>query len=441
MYKSKQEFIAVSQKMQKKIESTQENIEQYITQYGKKRNVRIAIFDSDINIQAISYYQREKKENIPIKKIKELIKEKKNSKYICAIYQQKKSSSSKMFFLSETNGGYILFTKNTKGVRESAEIANEFYLIIGSAVLAAGLLITAVFSKKLSNSIIQMSNVTKKMAELHFEETLPEKGKDEIAELAHNINHMSEKLHDSITMLEKELQSRKQLIRDLSHELKTPIAVVKGYADGLRYGVAEDSISKEKYCKIISSECDRMDKMVKELLELSKLEQVTTALKIETIPLYETISALSVKYTKNIEQKACQFSILGEKSVIVMADKKLLERIIDNLLGNAVKYVNTHGKIEILITESQTETTFSVFNTGTSIPEEHIDKVWNVFYKLDTSRKREQDSHGIGLSIVLSAVRLHHGTVFCQNQHDGVVFGCSLPKNISCHKTKPKTSL
>lgn len=429
LYKSKKEFITMSLKIQEYAKNNPKNIKQYITRYGKKENIRIILFNSDLGVDAVSYYQRNKNTNIPINKVKQLLKSKKNNDYVYKIYRQNRTSSSKIFFLYQTsNNKYILLTKSTKGVQESAAIANEFYLIIGFIVLAAGLSATAFFSNKLTKPIIQMNEVTKEMAKLHFEQKLPEKGTDEIAELAQNINHMSVQLHDSISMLELDLQRRKQLIRDLSHELKTPIAVIKGYADGLRYGIADDMDTTEKYCRIISEECSRMDRMVKDLLELSRLEQCALSPKLERIPLYEMAEKLSLKYSRDIEQKACTFSILGEKTVAATADKKLLERIIDNLLGNAVKYADAHGQISVMLDESQTETTFAVFNTGTAIPESQSDNIWNVFFKLDESRKRERDGHGIGLAIVKSAVELHHGTVFVQNQKNGVIFGCSFPK-------------
>lgn len=429
IYKSKQEFISISQKIQKKIETKNNNIDKYITRYGKKNNVRIIILDSGLEAEAISYYQRNGNTNIPSKKIKKLAEEKKDMDYICKVYKQKKSSSAKMFFLSGTkNGKYILFMKNTKKVHESAMIANEFYLITGLFILIAGLFITAAFSRKITHPVIIMNKAAKEMANLNFGQKIPEKGKDEITELAHSINQMSVQLYNCISGMEKDINRRKQLIRDLSHELKTPVAVIKGYADGLIYGIADNKQAIEKYCNVIADECGRMDKMVKEMLELSKLEQTVITPDLKPVTIYSITENLALKYSRLIEEKNCQFSINGIKTVKIMADIKLLERIINNLLGNAVKYVNAGGKIAINIYENETGTEFSIFNTGKPVPEDKTDKIWDAFYKLDNARKRETEGHGIGLAIVKSAVTLHNGTVFVRNTEEGVIFGCTFPR-------------
>ena len=120
--------------------------------------------------------------------------------------------------------------------------------------------------------------------------------------------------------------------------------------------------------------------------------------------------------------------INGKKTIEVTADRKLLEHIFDNLLGNAVKYVTIGGKIEIYIEEKEDMIEVSFYNTCKRIPEDKLDKIWDVFYKLDAARKRGQGGHGIGLAIVKSAMELHHGKVFVKNRDDGVVFGCIFPK-------------
>ena len=129
-----------------------------------------------------------------------------------------------------------------------------------------------------------------------------------------------------------------------------------------------------------------------------------------------------------MQEKGCKVTIHCNQSVIVEADEKMLERILTNLFGNAVKYVKNQGEIVVSVTEQDQGTRVEIYNTGDSIPNDDITKVWDVFYKVDKSRKREQDGHGIGLAIVKTAVELHHGTVFLENKGEGVSFGFFLPK-------------
>lgn len=429
IYKTEREFIVLSKEMQKKIESRQKDLSQFIIRYGKRENVRILILNPDLEVEEISYYRRERDTNVPLNKIEKLIDEKGEKNYICRSYEQKRSESVKMIFVSETKqGNYLVFMKNTKGVQKSAAIANEFYFIIGGIVLLVALFSAHFLSVKISRPLVRMNEVTREMAELHFEQKIPEKGGDEIAELAHCINQMSDRLCDSISVMERDILQRKQLIRDLSHELKTPIAVIMGYADALRYGVAQNADEQKKYCGIIADECDRMDRMVRELLELSRLEQINYALTLEKISLYRLAEELSTKYDRQMRQKKCSFSIQGEKSVEVEADRKLLECIVDNLLGNAAKYVDAHGRIEMSVYEDEQNSLFSIYNTCGEISQDKLERVWDGFFKLDDSRKREQGGHGIGLAIVKTAVELHGGTVSVENCRGGIVFGCTFPK-------------
>ena len=129
-----------------------------------------------------------------------------------------------------------------------------------------------------------------------------------------------------------------------------------------------------------------------------------------------------------MQEKGCKVTIHCNQSVIVEADEKMLKRILTNLFGNAVKYVKNPGEIVVSVTEQDQGTRVEIYNTGDSIPNDDITKVWDVFYKVDKSRKREQDGHGIGLAIVKTAVELHHGTVFLENKSEGVSFGFFLPK-------------
>ncbi|MGN0482813.1 MAG: sensor histidine kinase [Lachnospiraceae bacterium] len=429
LYKAKQEFVTVSKEIQKNIEQNKENLDGYIEKIGKQNNIRIVLLDQDWNVQQMSYYQREDNSNIPLKRMKNMEKRRKNRAYICDIFELKNDSACKIIFLSKTKEQqYLVLMKNTAGVRESVTIANQFYLVIGGIMVVIGGIFTAYFSRKMTKPLIEMSEITKELANLRFENRVEVRENNEIGELAASINQMSEQLQENIYTMQQDIVRRKQLVRDVSHELKSPIAVIKGYADGLQYGVAEEKEQREKYCRVIAAECERMDQMIKDLLELSKLEQVTVEPIRERVPLYPIFQELENTYARMIAKKHCRVSVECDKEIIVEADKKMLERIVSNLFGNAVKYVQEQGTIKLSATQKEQGTCIEVFNSGEKIPEPEQNKIWDVFYKVDASRKREEDGHGIGLAIVKTAVELHQGSVFVENRRDGVCFGCYFPK-------------
>ena len=429
IYKTKQKFITLSREIQKNIEVNGKNIEKYIIKVGKRENVRIVILDSKWKVQQISYYKRKDKSNIPFNKIKKMEKQRKKKKYICEIFEIKNDSVSKIIFLGKTkNNQYLVLMKNTNGVKESVVIANQFYFVVGCIMLFISLIFTSFFSRKITSPIIKMSKITKELENMNFDNKIDVKTKDEIGELAISINHMAEQLQKDIYMMQRDIERRKQLVRDVSHELKSPIAVIKGYSDGLRYGVAEDESTKEKYCNIIGKECERMDQMVKELLELSRLEQIKIDLVKEYINLYSIIEQIEEKYSKQIQDKECSINVDCNGGIVIAADKRMLEHILSNLFGNAIKYVKKCGNINISVREEKDEIRVEIFNSGDNIPSEEIEKIWDVFYKVDKSRKREDAGHGLGLAIVKTAVELQGGNVFFENKVDGVVFGFFIPK-------------
>ena len=425
LYKTEKNFISMSKDIEKGIKREKENQRQYLIKYGKERKIRILILDKNLEVEETSYYHRKDNSNIPFGKIKKMVKEQGISPYICRVFEKKNKLYSKIICISYCkNGNRLVLMKNTNNVKESVIIANEFYFIVGMMILIMALLVISIFSKKITMPIITMRDITAQMADLKFERKINIKGNDEIKELAESINQMSEKLQNSVNYMQQDIIRRKQLVRDLSHELKTPIAVIKGYADGLQYGIAEDKISREKYCKVIVEECDKMDHMVKELLELSKLEQVMIETKIESIKIYAFLEEILEKYEISLEQKKCNLLLECDKNIIIKADCFLLERIMENLIGNALKYVEYEGKIVIMVKEFAQKVKVSIFNSGDKIAVEELEKVWDVFYKIDKSRKGQKSGgHGIGLAIVKSAVELMGGNVFAENKENGVVFG------------------
>lgn len=429
LYKTRQEFVTVSKDIQKNIEQKEKTLEEYINETGKQKNIRIILLDEEWNVQQISYYQREDNSNIPLKKIKNMEKRRKNGSYVCDIFEVKNESAFKILFLSKTKGQqYLVLMKNTSGVRESAAIANQFYLVNGGVMLVICGFTAAIFSRRITKSVVEMSAITREMARLHFEKKIEVNSKDEIGELAENINCMSEQLQENICTMQQDIVHRKQLVRNISHELKSPIAVIKGYADGLQYGVAEEKVQREKYCRIIAAECDRMDDMIRDLLELSRMEQVEIKPVKERVPLYPLIQQMEEAYDREIKEKKCQLCIQCALETTAEADIKMLERIVGNLFGNAVRYVKEGGIIRFIAVQEKEGTHVEVFNSGDKIPETELDKVWDIFYKVDKSRKRNREGHGIGLAIVKSAVELHQGTVFAENRQDGISFGFFLPE-------------
>lgn len=326
------------------------------------------------------------------------------------------------------NGDYLILSKSIKGIQESVTISNRFYLIVGIGLILIGGGATLLVSRVITKPIVEMSRVTANIAELDFSERIPIETMDEVGQLGASINEISEKLSRSIARMRQDIVRRKRLVRDLSHELKTPIGVIKGYAEGLQFGVADNPEQTARYCGVISAECDRMDGMIRQLLELSRLENAEMPLNPSVFPAGQLFDSLAARFERDLEQKRLKLLFNAPPGAVLKGDYELLDRAASNLLTNAIRHTPEQGNIGVSLSFEAGQARFYVSNTGAAIPPEELDRIWDVFYTGDAARGRETSGHGVGLAIVQSIAALHGGSTTARNREDGVEFCMLLPQ-------------
>ena len=224
---------------------------------------------------------------------------------------------------------------------------------------------------------------------------------------------------------------RKQFISDVSHELKTPIALIQGYAEGLVENVVNDEESKKFYSEVILDEANKMDRLVKQLLELMKLEYGNRKFDNTNFNVVELINEV-VKNSKLMhEEQNIKIEINSKDEIIVNADDFYIEQVLTNYFTNAIKHVQeVNGKklIRITVEERESKIRIIVFNTGKNIDEENLSRIWNRFYKVDESRNREDGGTGIGLSLVKAIMNNYGNDYGVENRENGVEFYFELDK-------------
>lgn len=238
-------------------------------------------------------------------------------------------------------------------------------------------------------------------------------------------------LRNSNIELEKDIEEksrtdemRKQFISDVSHELKTPIALIQGYAEGLVENVTEDEERRKFYAEVILDEANKMDTVVKKLLELMKLEYGKNALTLTKFNISELIEEVIRTSSKLFEEENIKINFQDEE-IYVIADEFYIEQVFNNYLTNAIKNVTEiDGKKEINIEYEKIENKLriKVYNTGENINTEDLNRIWNRFYKVDTSRNREKGGTGIGLSLVKAIMQNIGNKYGVENKIDGVEF-------------------
>ncbi|MCI5868701.1 MAG: HAMP domain-containing histidine kinase [Dorea sp.] len=334
------------------------------------------------------------------------------------------------------DGSQFLLRSPLEGIRESAAISNRFLIYIGSVLIVISVLFIWYFSKRLTDPIHELAILSDRMANLDFDVKYTSGGSNEIGELGANFNRMSEKLESTISELkkannrlqkdieqkEKIEQMRNEFLGNVSHELKTPLALIQGYAEGLKEGINEDAESREFYCDVIMDEASKMNLMVKNLLTLNQLEFGDEDISFERFNLTEVVGGVLQSMEILAQQAEANVIFRQADPVYVWADEFKVEQVVRNYVSNAFHHVSGDKVVEVKILSDGEKAKVTVFNTGSPIPEKDIGHIWDKFYKVDKAHTREYGGNGIGLSIVKAIMESFHQKYGVNNYDNGVEF-------------------
>lgn len=373
-------------------------------------NVAILIKKTD------ELYKLEAEAVLPRKKIDSIVEQLKNNEYVFKeITLLDYRGKVLILFMPYMKDRYIEIITPLSFIQEGLEISTRYHLLIIVLALIIGSSMSFVFSKKMTDPILELKEITQKISLLDFNIKFEKERKDEIGELGYAINKMGgtlEKNIDEINKVNKKLMEdienekkldklRKEFIASVSHELKTPIAIIQGYAQGLMENIAETEEDRNFYCEIIVEESLKMDSLVKELLLITQMDSGYFKIEKEKVDLYQMIKDIRDKYSsKNKEIK-----YLGEKDIFAYCDEKYIDRVLENLVVNALKY--STGDREITITVDNIENKYKVIisNESENLSEDDLENIWTPFYRVNKARDR--DGHGLGLAIVRGILENH----------------------------------
>ncbi len=334
------------------------------------------------------------------------------------------------------NGDIIILERPLEQLNNSILFSSRLFLIIAMVIISLEAGVVLFLSSRVTSPIIRMSQVARRMSRLDFEVKAPEDKNDEIGELGHSMNEMSAKLEHSISELksanaslaqdirEKERieEMRSEFLSHVSHELKTPLALIQGYAEGLKDSVNDDAESRDFYCDVIADEAKKMNTLIMKLLNLNELEFGNEKLNIARYDLIEQLDNIIAANQILLEQKNVKMTRKYVGPVYVWADAFMMSEVFTNYLSNAIHYVKEGGEIRVTVNEIDKKVRVSVFDEGNRLSEEALQKVFVKFYKEDAARTREYGGSGIGLSIV-EAIQKSHGQDYgVYNAENGVVF-------------------
>lgn len=344
-------------------------------------------------------------------------------------------------FFSDNSTVFIMSTP-LSSIRESVELSNRFLTYVGVTAATVGAVIVYFITKHMTAPINEISMLSEKMSHLDFDVKYKPTGREieEIRVLGNSMNMLSERLKDSIgelksanNQLQQDIEEkikidemRKEFIANVSHELKTPIALIQGYAEGLQEGMAEEKESRDYYCEVIVDEAGKMNKMVKQLLTLSSLESGNDRMVMERFDLIELIEGVVNAAQLMLQQNEITVRFEEHAPIYVWADEFKIEEVVTNYLSNAIHHAGGEKIIAIRLKSQEGRIRVEVFNTGNPIPDEALPNIWSKFYKVDKARTRAYGGSGIGLSIVKAIMEAHGQECGVVNWDNGVEFWFTL---------------
>ncbi|GIP32126.1 cell wall metabolism sensor histidine kinase WalK [Paenibacillus sp. J2TS4] len=328
----------------------------------------------------------------------------------------------------------IMALTSLQQISEANDALQLFYVYIGIGGFALILLLSLIFSKIVSKPLLSLNRIALRMAKLDFSVKSPIRSNDEFGSLSDSLNSLSEKLDDTLKQLQEtnhQLQEemeqkqriermQKEFMSNTSHELKTPLSIVKGFAEGLKDGVGENK--RERYIEVILDETGKMENLVKDMLELTKLETKTIRLRKTSFCVSELMEEIVDKLSHHLNEKQLKVVTVTASEPVVYADQEKIEQVIFNILMNAIRYATAGNEITVRIDNEEDKMRMSIENEGEPIPEDQLEHVWERFYRAERSRNRKTGGTGLGLAIVKHILELHESEYGVANTKRGVAF-------------------
>ncbi|MGH1089080.1 ATP-binding protein [Bacillus mycoides] len=344
-----------------------------------------------------------------------------------------------------TNGQFISsITATLQPIDEASNAILMFTPYIAVIIIVVSLGGALLYARIIAHPLLKINHVAKHMANLDFTQICEIRSRDEIGELSNSLNELSynlqqtmselqeanEKLKDDIQK-EREIEGkRREFIATISHELKSPITAVMGQLEAMicEIGVYKD---RDKYLKRSLEIMQDMQNLVNEVLEVSRLETYDFSPKLSRVNVSDTVNNIIHRLEYYSTAKSIEMQANIQDGLYVLADQKLLEKAVNNIVNNAIKYSPQGKRVQVSLYEEQEHIALCVLNTGVQIEELELEKVFQPFYRIEKSRNRNTGGSGLGLFIVKRILEIHHVSYMLQNMNDGVLFVIQFPKEVS----------
>lgn len=334
-----------------------------------------------------------------------------------------------LILTGSTEGGYeIELRMSAQSMKSNISITNQFLMIIGTVIFIIAMISAYLLSELFTKPIRSINYTTRQLELLNFDAYCDVNSQDELGELSDNINKMATALSDKINDLKIIDEKRRTLLNNVSHELKTPLTLMQGYAVGLQNNIVNDPEKVDFYCHVIIDESVKMGVLVDTLLDIDKLEYSNSIPQLMVFNINDFIKENYKKFDAQLNDLDHSLSLLDQDIVEVTGDPFMLERVFKNYMTNAIQYVDENQVLSVQLINKGKSIGIEVFNTAPALAEHELSNLWESFYKVDESRNRDKGGHGLGLSIVKAIQNAHNQEYGVQNEENGLCFWFDVEK-------------
>jgi len=429
-------------------EGTEDDLINHISKYGESENVNIDIYDkNDLLIFTNNNYKGNNMigKHGMSKKNRFIItnKYKINKNLESYVISDKLQGTEFLATITQvSNNLYSIVCKTPiSSIKNSVDTAANFLFIIFIPIIALSIFMAIWFSNKFTKPIIQLTHISNKISNLDFNAKVHIHTNDEIEVLGNSINTLSSKIKNTMDDLKakneeleilinnkiKQEKLKREFVSSVSHELKTPITVINGYAEGLRSNILDRQEDKQYYIDVICEESEKMGIMVNDLLDLYKLESNTFKIVKDKVNIEDLIKNVVKKHKIILKNKEININ-LDLQEAYILGDKIRLEQVLNNLLDNSINHIDAKKQIRIYAKSINDNMHIGIYNSGETIKESDLEKIWYSFVRLDKVRNSSDNRIGLGLAIVREIINLHDGKYGVENKKDGVEFWIELKK-------------
>lgn len=330
---------------------------------------------------------------------------------------------------------FLAVTQPLDQLRRSTAVASGFLLLVGCFLLASEFAVVLALSGGLTRTILELADVARRVAGGHLGARYGKKRKDELGVLGESLDAMSaalawniEELKTANRELAIKVKAQDAFLAGASHELKTPVGLVRGYAEALRLGLHSSEAERDELADVILKEADHLDRLVRDLTQAAALAGAGRILAPSEGDLFRTVSDAAARFSREAGERRIEVRVEGPGSIPARYDADRVVQVVDNLLSNALRHTPEGGRITVRTGAGEREARIEVENTGDPVAEEHLLNLFEPFYRADPSRSRASGGTGLGLAMVKAVAEAHGGRCGARNVPGGFLVWVELPR-------------